>query len=373
MLALGVAVHAQTNRWVTPYKEGLKQFQAKKYKEAIPLLEAAVKANAKAEANKLEEGVHRSDYFPYHYLYIAYVEVGDYAKAQEILDKAKNPTPKDQGLVKQFGDSQVKWAAANAPKPTGPTVNAAFVNALRDGDAALQAKRWQDAMGQYDLANKADPAAYSQQNIGSKRNQAAQALTSAQDLNSQGRGLMAASLSQAKLKFQQADQVAPGLKETTDNLAEVTRREDLYRQAKAGAEQDITAKNPKAALDKFDQAKAANPEQFTQDNLVARVNVCHSDEHSRGAAEAKRSDRPAERRRQGREGRGECPRCDEGVAEDRAPRAGERRRAEVDLHPRADPASSRPAPRTRPRCTPISASRTRPARSRPLNPTSSRA
>ncbi len=127
-----VAVHAQNSKWDDPYEKGLKDFQAKKYPEAIADFEQAVKANSKAEAKKYIEGVHRIDYFPYYYLGIAYFETGDYVKAAANFQKAKSPAPSDKKLVATLNDYMGRLPGAapstNPQRPQPPAgPSAAFI------------------------------------------------------------------------------------------------------------------------------------------------------------------------------------------------------------------------------------------------------
>src|SRR5947207_12164025 len=77
---LGVVVHAQNSKWSEPYNKALDAIKNRKYQDAVPLLETAIKANAKPEAAKYIEGVVRVDYFPYYWLGVAYFELHQYDK-----------------------------------------------------------------------------------------------------------------------------------------------------------------------------------------------------------------------------------------------------------------------------------------------------
>ena len=275
LILFSAPAYAQNAKaWSEPYKSGQDAIKAGKYQEAVQFLETATKANSKAEANKRTEGVFSTDYFPYYYLGIAYYELHQYDKAKENLDKAASPQPKDKNDIAKLKDYQARTLIAiNATKaPAGPVVNAAFTNALQNGDTALQARRWQDAQVAYDAAKNADAAAYAQQSVQAKRDQATR--NWAADLNNEGRGLLTSSLSQAKDRFQRADQLVPG--SASDGLSQVKQREDTYQALKAGAEPDIAAKKFKDAKDKLDRAKLANPEQFTTDKLEARLTVVNA-------------------------------------------------------------------------------------------------
>src|SRR5947209_3475899 len=132
-IALGVSVGAQGAKWAEPYQKGVKAFEQKKYDEAVAQLERAVAADPKAGANKVIEGVFRTDYFPYYYLALSYLELQQYAKAQENLDKAR-PTLNRQQTAR-FNDAETKLKtvmAANQP----PARNPAFDNGVRQAEAA---------------------------------------------------------------------------------------------------------------------------------------------------------------------------------------------------------------------------------------------
>jgi tetratricopeptide (TPR) repeat protein len=119
---LPAAARAQNSKWSDPYSRALDAFKANRYQEAINLLETAVKANPKAEANKRIEGVFTVDYYPYYYLGIAYYETRDYRKAQENLEKAKAPAPRDKAMVAKLNEYQQKTQVAlNPPKPAQET------------------------------------------------------------------------------------------------------------------------------------------------------------------------------------------------------------------------------------------------------------
>jgi tetratricopeptide (TPR) repeat protein len=275
LILFSAPAYAQnTKAWSEPYKSGQDAIKAGKYQEAAQFLETAVKANSKAEANKRTEGVFSTDYFPYYYLGIAYYELHQYDKAKENLDKAANPQPKDKNDIAKLKDYTAKTLVAlNTTKPpAGPVINAAFTNALQNGDTALQAKHWQDATAAYDQARTVDPAAYQQGNVQARRDQAVHSWAS--ELNTAGHTLLPTSLSQAKAKFTQAEQLVPG--SAADGMNLVKQRETDYQTAKAGIEPDITGKNFKAAKDKLDRARTANPEQFTIDKLDARLTVVNA-------------------------------------------------------------------------------------------------
>ena len=149
---LSVAVYAQNNRrWADPYRKGVEAADAKKWSEAVALLEQAVAVNPKAEKSKLVEGVFRVDYYPYLYLGMAYMELGQLEKAQQNLDKAKSPAPTDrklQGIATEYLAKLQE--AVKKPAPVVAAVNPNFAPALQQAEAAFAAKRYSEALGAYD-------------------------------------------------------------------------------------------------------------------------------------------------------------------------------------------------------------------------------
>src|SRR5262249_53760722 len=124
-----VVVSAQSNRWFDPYDRGRKAFEAGKYADAVPLLERAVAAEPKAAANKIIEGVFRTDYFPYYYLALAYVELQQWDKASQNLDKARPTLTRQQTPKFNEAESKIKLALnTNRNTPTTPTRSPAFDN-----------------------------------------------------------------------------------------------------------------------------------------------------------------------------------------------------------------------------------------------------
>jgi hypothetical protein len=277
---LTVAVSGQANKWYDPYQKGLKALDAKNYESAVMLLQQAVTADPKAGASKYVEGVFRADYFPYYYLGIAYLELRQYDKAQEYFTKSRNGLSRP--LLVKLDDYQKRLTSETAlasrgrpgspSPPSGPPApNPNFEPAIRAADAALAAKRYAEAVASFDVAKNADSAEFAKENLQSRRDEAARAVAGLQ-LAEEGRQLLKSSqLQAAQAKFEQANQTLPSQKAVTDGLAEVKQRQENYQRFKGDAEQNIRVNNFQEARAKFDQARAADLEQFNVDNLEARA------------------------------------------------------------------------------------------------------
>jgi tetratricopeptide (TPR) repeat protein len=266
---------AQNNtKWADPYQKGLKAFNAKNYRIAINFFEQAVAMEPRSGANKHVEGVFYTDYFPYYYLGVAHLELRQYEKAQENFDKARNGLTRP--LVIKLDEYEKRLTAElqvarGGGRSDQPPQNAAFEQAVRTADAALAARRYGEAAAAFDAAKAVDPAEYARRSVQLRRDEAARGVAG-QELANEGQQLLERSqLNAARTKFQQADQTLAGQSVVTDGLAEIRRRQDLYQQLTTGAEQDVRGNKLQSALDKYTQARAADPGQFATDNIDARA------------------------------------------------------------------------------------------------------
>jgi tetratricopeptide (TPR) repeat protein len=306
-LLLTTGLRAQTSKWADPYDKGRKAFQAGRWNETIAQMERAVQADPKSQANKRIEGVFSTDYFPYYYLCGAYLKINAPEKAQPHCDRAsKERLPRD--LVAGMNEFQKILAGAH-PAPASPTPPVAaapapapapgttvanprqeFETAVRNGDAALAARRYAEAVAAFDAARSADAAEFARRNVQPRRDEASHGVSGLQ-LADEGRQLLqAAQVNAARAKFQQADQMLPGQKIVADGLAEIRQREDTYERMKTAAEQDVRSGNLQAALEKYTQAKSASQDQSVVDNLDARMKSV-TDRIATSSAAADRSKR----------------------------------------------------------------------------------
>jgi tetratricopeptide (TPR) repeat protein len=268
VLATCVVVSAQSNRWYDPYDKGRKAFEAGKYGEAVPLLERAVAAEPKAAANKIIEGVFRTDYFPYYYLAIAYAELGQWDKASQNLDKARPTLTRQQTAKFTETESKIKLALNT---PAVPVRNPAFDNGLRQAETALGARNYEAAIRQFDQLRTLDASEYAKAGLAAKRDEAVKGY--AGQLAEEGRTLIQNNrFTDAKARLQLAEQTLPGQKAVADALAEIRKREDDYRANKAAAQTEFDRRNYATARDRLQQAQQAHPEQFAAENLGARLN-----------------------------------------------------------------------------------------------------
>ena len=263
--------HAQNSRWADPYRNGVKAFEARNYAQAVALLERAVAADPKAASQKYVEGVFRLDYFPYYYLALSYVELQQWDKASQNLDKAR-PTLTRQQTAK-FNEAETKIKLALNASPGGaapPPRNAAFDSGVRQAEAAVSGRNYDGALKQFDQLRALDANEYAKAGLGAKRDEAAKSYAS--QLTDEGRALLQNNrINDAKAKLQLADQTVPGQKAVADALADIKKREDDYRSLKAAAQTDFDRKNYSSARDRLQQAQAAQPELFAADNLSARL------------------------------------------------------------------------------------------------------
>ena len=269
LLTVSASAYAQNSRWADPYRNGVKAFEAGKYAEAVPLLERAVTADPKAGPQKYVEGVFRLDYFPYYYLALCYVEMQQWDKASQNLDKARGTLTRQQQAKFADAESKIKLAL-NAGPPKADPRKAAFDAAVAQAESTLSGKQFEQAIKQFDQIRSSYANEYSGAGLAAKRDEAVKGYSG--QLFDEGRALArSAKYNDAKAKFQLADQTLPGQKPVTDALADLKKREDEYQRLKTAAQADQNAKNYSSARDKLEQARTQHPEQFAADNLVARL------------------------------------------------------------------------------------------------------
>ncbi len=266
VVALAAPGYSQNRKWSDPYQKGVKAFEAGKFDEAIVQLERAVAAEPKAEANKVEEGVHRIDYFPYYYLGLAYSELEQFDKAQLNLNKARATLNRRQ--LARFDVAEARIKVALDPKP--PQRNAAFDSTLRETEALLNGKQFDAAIKKLDQLRAMDAGEYGRAGLAARREVAAQGL-STQLLEEARASIQASKFKDALSKLQKAEELQPGQRPVTELVAELSKRDDDYQRLKAGAQADFTARNYQSARGKLQQAQSVQPELFASDNLATRL------------------------------------------------------------------------------------------------------
>lgn len=225
VVLMGAGVLAQRSRWYEPYDRGVKSVQAGRYSEAVRELERAIAADPRSGANRYVEGVFSVDYFPYFYLGLAYLNLGE-------LEKARQAFAQSKGLSR-------------------PLV-----------------ARQEEALRQLDARARTDPDGGGQPGAPGKGGAADDAPRQAQALvDEAGRLVEAGRFSDARGRIQQAQQLQPGVAGAGDVLDRVQRREQEYAQLKSQAERQALSGDETGLRTSLNRAKSAHPEQFGADRL----------------------------------------------------------------------------------------------------------
>jgi len=129
------------------YDQGEKAIKARNWDAAIAAFNAALAVDARDRTYR--DSTITYGYFPHHYLFVAYSEKGDQAKAAENYAQ-RGAVPND--LARQEAPYVAKLSAV----PTAPPVDRALAP-YRAGVAAVKEKRWADAVTQLESAIKFSP------------------------------------------------------------------------------------------------------------------------------------------------------------------------------------------------------------------------
>jgi hypothetical protein len=312
VLVTAAAASAQGAKWKAPYEKGVAAIKVQKWDDAIAALQQAIAIDSIPSANKHEEGVFTSEYFPQYYLFVAYLKKGDTTKARQSYAAKGQLTSKlsaeAAGLYAELQKAEQAMAVLAQNKTQ-------FDALVRSAETALAAKKYDDAIGAYEAANRLLPDEFRNQKLDSKLNDArgskaaeqraadqraadqraaelraeqarleqrrqeqlrqeaaAKALENARALTSEGRTLLGEGrLTDARGKFQAAQQQVAGFKDAADGLAEIQGREREYTAARARADQLNRLKDYVRAYDEYGRARALNPEAFNRDKLAAVV------------------------------------------------------------------------------------------------------
>lgn len=107
--------------WYDDYDAGLNAIKAGQWKSAADKMSSAIAGNGKESNNARTYGAIFINYHPYYYRAVAYINLGQYAKAVSDLEKTTGPGPIDRGSIDVLMDQARKGAetpvTAEAPRP----------------------------------------------------------------------------------------------------------------------------------------------------------------------------------------------------------------------------------------------------------------
>jgi tetratricopeptide (TPR) repeat protein len=243
-------------RWEQPYDRGVRAVEQGQWAAAITELERAIGIDSAQQERKLVEGAIRKDYFPYVYLFIAQLKLGQVDRAGVTLKLAMakpSPLPRQiETVIRPHREEYERLTAAKpaapppgtkpppppvavppptappdttrtAPKPTLPApepsrpptrpgpdaAEAAFAKDLDSANAMATAKRFSEAIAGYDALRKRSPEEYARRRVASLRDQAVRGR--AAQLADEGQShLRAGRLPEARAAFDQAERLSSG-------------------------------------------------------------------------------------------------------------------------------------------------------------------
>lgn len=232
-------------RWVDAYDQGVQAVKKQQWSQAVENLTKAIAANSHAEANKTYEGVHSEDYFPYYYRGLAYLNLKEYDKAQrdfKLAAQTRMPDPLMRDLQAKTNDVATALASQSSPPAPSPTPAAPPPEVMKAPVPAAP-----------------DPH------------------TQATDLVKQGGASLAqGKTADAQASFQEAQKLWPQVPGAQDGLAAVASR-NKYNALKANAAQARATGQLADAATAYEQAKAADPQQYAADHLDQQLDLIRTD------------------------------------------------------------------------------------------------
>ena len=274
------------------YKAGVKAVQSQNWDAAITALRAAIQVDAASRSYR--DGTIGDEYWPQFYLFVAYVGKKDFANASSVNAQRGNPP----AGVQRDGASAVaefqRWQEGNRLVQQN---RQQFDRLLADGNNALNAKRYEDAISAFDNASKVagiDDATKKQatdrlvQARTARDNEARVASDNQKkltDFNAAfGRGNTAFAARQwadAVTAYNSARGVFPEefqRQNGQSRLDEAARNVNADRQARTDFDAMVqrgnaayAAKNWAAAIKEFTDARSKLPDAFNQQNLQSKL------------------------------------------------------------------------------------------------------
>lgn len=167
VIIAGGVVFAQA-RWAEPYRRGLEAIRDSRWKEAVTLLTTAIGHDDRQSEHKREEGTFTTRYYPFLYLGLAQLRLGQLQDASRNLTRAvADPMPADE--TAELRRYQAELSAAVSAANTGPSLPPADDRsgqaqaAIRAGDQFLASGRLNDAEARYADANRLAPGVANRQ------------------------------------------------------------------------------------------------------------------------------------------------------------------------------------------------------------------
>jgi tetratricopeptide (TPR) repeat protein len=123
-LSAGVALAS----WYDDYDNGLNAIKAGQWKTAVDKMTAAIAGNHNENSNARTYGAIFINYHPYYYRAVAYINLGQYQKAIDDLEKTSGPGPVDRGTIDTLMAQAKK--GAEVPPPVTETVRPPVTNTV---------------------------------------------------------------------------------------------------------------------------------------------------------------------------------------------------------------------------------------------------
>lgn len=283
------------------YDKGVAAAKAQKWQEAITALNAAIAVDGTPRSWK--EGVYQNDYYPQAYLFIAYVGMKDFAKAQALVAQrgmwpakvqadAKTSFDAMNAETKRIADAN---AAAKAVADKAAADKAAADKAAADKAAADKLAADKAAADKLAADKAAADKAAADRAAAEKRNadlaEFNRAVTAGnKEFNSKNWGGAVAAFTQAKTKLPNDFNSQQGLQQKLNEATKNKADKEFFDNAVKTADAAFAKNQFVDAATNYRAAQGRNPSEFSSLKLQAKLDKADVEAKKMGAEQAKKAE-----------------------------------------------------------------------------------
>jgi len=269
--------------WDRSYKEGKTALEEEDWPLAIQKFEEAIADNSRADDWKRIEGVNYTEYFPYFYLAIAYLEQGDVDAAKGAFEQAlrQNALPAESN--DRFVPDQVAPSVSNLENLLAEVNDRIqevderlreFQNYQAQAQEALRNKCYSDVVANLEQAKTVDALKFERSQLDAELNEASRLSQQGKARVEEGFALLEGlDLLEAEQAFRELEQDFPCESTVAEGLNRINQRKNDYDRLNQQAENDFKACRLTAARSGYENAQNSHPQFAQRDGLDPRIRL----------------------------------------------------------------------------------------------------